>query len=101
MTGTRLADTAVRKRSLSIAGHATSVSLEDPFWEALQDIAAERGCPLAALVTEVDAARTPADGRAGLNLSSALRVFVLTHYRDRSGADPRPPLTDPPPAPEH
>lgn len=59
------------KRSVSIAGHRTSVSLEEPFWTALAGIAARRGVSLGALVAEVDA------GRKGQNLSSALRVFVL------------------------
>nr|WP_184043869.1 ribbon-helix-helix domain-containing protein [Roseospira visakhapatnamensis] len=74
----------VRKRSISIAGHATSVSLEDPFWEALREIAAARGCSVADLVRRVDAARAAGveegedgDGGPPANLSSALRVFVL------------------------
>ncbi|MCC6984306.1 MAG: ribbon-helix-helix domain-containing protein [Bauldia sp.] len=64
------------KRSVTIAGHRTSLSLEQPFWEALQDIAAEKERPVAALIREVDKVRDPA-----LNLSAALRVFVLDHYR--------------------
>jgi predicted DNA-binding ribbon-helix-helix protein len=66
----------VAKRSLDIAGHRTSVSLETPFWEALGTIAAERNVSLAALVAEIDRTRTPET-----NLSSAIRVFVLEHYR--------------------
>ena len=58
------------KRSVKVAGHATSISLEQAFWAALKDIAAQDGRPLAALIAEVDATR------AG-NLSSALRVHVL------------------------
>ena len=69
---------AVAKRSLSIAGHRTSVSLEDAFWTGLRDIAAERGLALAGLVAEIDRAR------GSTNLSSAIRVHVLHHYRDRS-----------------
>ncbi len=65
----------VAKRSLSIAGHRTSVSLEDAFWAGLRDIAAERGLALASLVAEIDR------GRGAANLSSALRVHVLGHYR--------------------
>lgn len=65
------AGTAIRKRSLTIAGHATSVSLEKPFWDALGRIATERGMSLRALVAEIDS------GRGGANLSSAIRVFVL------------------------
>lgn len=60
----------IRKRSVLIAGHATSVSIEAPFWEALKDIAARRGLSLNDLIAEIDA------GRQG-NLSSAIRVFVL------------------------
>ena len=66
------------KRSVSIAGHRTSVSLEAEFWEALGDIATEKNCPLARLIEEID----KRDGR-GQNLSSALRLFVLAHYRKR------------------
>ncbi len=60
------------KRSVVIAGHSTSVSLEEPFWEALRGIAAARGRSVQALIGEIDA------GRGGQNLSSAIRVFVLT-----------------------
>lgn len=66
------------KRSVTIAGHRTSVSLERPFWDALRDIAAERGVSLNALVEEVDR------GRKG-NLSSALRVLVLEWARTDRG----------------
>lgn len=69
------APTRLRKRSLQIAGHRTSVSLEDAFWAALGDIAAARGISLAGLVAEVDASRGAA------NLSSAIRVFVLLNAR--------------------
>lgn len=61
----------IRKRSVMIAGHATSVSLENEFWEALRALAAQRGLSLNALVAEIDSARS------GRNLSSALRVHVL------------------------
>jgi len=69
-----------RKRSLSIAGHRTSISLEAPFWEALKEIAASEDRPIAALVAEVDS------GRGELNLSSALRLHALAHYRNLAGA---------------
>jgi len=74
----------VRKRSIAIAGHPTSVSLEDAFWEALAEMAQTEGRSVAQIVTEVDAARAagPEPGRE--NLSSALRVHVLTWYRDRA-----------------
>ena len=61
----------MRKHSLDIAGHRTSISLEDAFWDALRDLAQQRGMAVAALVAEVDSARE------GANLSSALRVHVL------------------------
>ena len=63
------------KRSFSLAGHRTSVALEAEFWAALGAIATERGQPLSALVTAVDAQRTP-----GQTLASALRVIALKHY---------------------
>jgi len=66
----------VRKRSVLIAGHATSVSLEVAFWDALKDIAARRGASLNALVAEIDGERQG-------NLSSALRVFVLRELQAR------------------
>ena len=59
------------KRSLTIAGHRTSLSLEPEFWTALQDQAAARGSSVAALVFEIDA------GRGDRNLSSAIRVWLL------------------------
>jgi len=66
----------VRKRSVLIAGHATSVSLEVAFWDALKDIAARRGASLNTLVAEIDGERQG-------NLSSALRVFVLRELQTR------------------
>lgn len=60
----------LRKRSVVIAGHATSVSLEDAFWEQLRRIAEIRGVSLNQLITAIDRERTS-------NLSSAIRVFVL------------------------
>lgn len=66
------------KRSVTISGHRTSVSLEAEFWQALTEIAAEIKRPLAKLIDEID----KRDGR-GNNLSSALRVFVLAHYRKK------------------
>ena len=68
---TDAANARVVKRSLVIAGHRTSVSLEDAFWRRLRRIAAERGLSLNALAARVDASRGDA------NLSSAMRVFVL------------------------
>ena len=75
------------KRSVSIRGHRTSISLEEPFWRALREMAAERGVSVAAMVREIDDERsrkmarragTPA-GAGGL--SSAIRVAVLDAAR--------------------
>lgn len=67
----------MRKRSLTIAGHRTSVSLEEPFWAGLAEMAAARGESVAAVVAGIDRARH-AEG----NLSAAVRVAVLKWYRD-------------------
>lgn len=63
------------KRSVRIAGHRTSVSVEEPFWEGLREIARLRGLSLNRLVADIDAERK------GQNLSSAIRIAVLAHYR--------------------
>jgi predicted DNA-binding ribbon-helix-helix protein len=68
-------DGRMAKHSLVIAGHRTSISLEDAFWRALKEIAAGRGQSLAGLVAEIDSTR------GGANLSSAIRVFVLAEAR--------------------
>ncbi len=68
----------VIKRSIVIAGHKTSVSLEDAFWSGLKDIATGRGMTLSELVASIDT------GRQHGNLSSAIRLFVLDHYRSLS-----------------
>ena len=62
------------KHSLLVAGHRTSISLEDAFWSALRRLAADRGQSVAALVATIDA------GRGDANLSSAIRVYVLETY---------------------
>ena len=66
--------TAIIKRSVRIAGHPTSISLEPAFWEALREIAARQGRPINALIAAIDADRSG-------NLSSAIRVFVLEACR--------------------
>ena len=66
---------AVQKRSINLSGRKTSMSLEDQFWLALKEIASDRNMPLRALVAEIEA------GRDRANLSSALRVYVLEHYK--------------------
>jgi predicted DNA-binding ribbon-helix-helix protein len=68
---------SIVKRSVSIAGHRTSVSLEGPFWEELQAIADQRECSAQRLIAEIDA------NRAGQNLSSAIRLFVLADVKAR------------------
>ena len=70
------------KRSVRIAGHRTSVSLEPEFWEALGAIAAARGLSLNALIAEIDAGRGTQAGAA--NLSRVLRLHVLSYYRSKS-----------------
>ena len=67
---------AMRKHSVVIAGHTTSVSLEAPFWDALKNIADTRGLSLNQLITEIDHSR-------GENLSSAIRVYVLAEISSR------------------
>lgn len=79
----------MKKHSISIEGHRTSISLEDAFWNGLQHIARERDVSLQSLIREIDEART-----AGLtdlpseNLSSAIRVMVLRYYQQESGSAP-------------
>jgi predicted DNA-binding ribbon-helix-helix protein len=65
----------VVKRSIVIAGHKTSVSLEDAFWKGLKEIAGNRHMTLSDLVSTIDSERQHG------NLSSAIRLFVLDHYR--------------------
>ncbi len=67
---------SVEKRSVSIAGHRTSVSLEQAFWLGLKEIAEAEGIPLATLIATIDRTRKG-------NLSSALRVFVLDWAQNR------------------
>jgi predicted DNA-binding ribbon-helix-helix protein len=67
------------KRSLSIAGHRTSIALEPEFWAALEAMAAEAGLTMAALMRSID------ENRATDNLSSAARLAVLRWYRGRLG----------------
>lgn len=64
------------KRSLTLRGHRTSVSLEAAFWEAFREIAAAEGVPLNALAARIDEGRADEAG-----LASAIRVFILNHYR--------------------
>lgn len=78
---TQTGDLRPRKHSLTLKGHRTSVSLEDPFWRAFTEIARARNISISALASEIDAAR-------GLDcgLASAIRVYVLAHFRDAAQA---------------
>ena len=67
----------IKKRSVDIAGHRTSVSIEAPFWDALREIAARRQSSVNDLIAEIDSVR---EG----NLSSAIRVFVLRELQKNS-----------------
>jgi predicted DNA-binding ribbon-helix-helix protein len=64
-----------KKRSVLIAGHQTSISLEPMFWRALEEAARERHCPLNALVAEIDVARL--DSQEPPNLTSAIRQWLF------------------------
>ena len=74
----------IRKRSVVIAGHASSVSLEEAFWRALKKIAQARRQSVNALISEIDRER-PNDLSG--NLSSAIRVFVLENSGENSGRE--------------
>jgi predicted DNA-binding ribbon-helix-helix protein len=69
----------IRKRSVVLKGHATSVSLEEQYWDELKRIAAAEEVPLSALIARID------DERAGANLSSALRLAVLANLKAGRG----------------
>ena len=64
------------KRSFTIGGHRTSISLEAPFWEALKDAASREGVPVSRLVARID------KDRGGCGLSSAVRVWLFARRRD-------------------
>lgn len=68
----------VIKRSVVIAGHRTSVSLEEEFWAGLKEIAVKQGVTVSSLVAAIDA------GRQQANLSSLIRLLVLEHYQTRT-----------------
>ncbi len=77
------------KHSVTIAGHRTSISLEDPFWQSVRDIANAKGLSVNRLIEEIDAERiagTRSDQSSvpQSGLSSAIRVFVLHYYRTRA-----------------
>jgi predicted DNA-binding ribbon-helix-helix protein len=72
---------AIIKRSIVLAGHKTSISLEEAFWQGLKDIASKKQQTLSELVGTIDSER-----RFG-NLSSAVRLFVLNHYQERAPSE--------------
>ena len=69
------------KRSFSLRGHRTSISIEESFWQALREAANEKNMSLAALVSQIDEAR---ESDAGL--SSAVRIWILEYYRNKPHA---------------
>jgi len=73
-------ESEIRKRSVKIAGHSTSLSLEGVFWDALKEVAAARGLSLNALIEEIDRGR-------GANLSSAVRIYLLDYFRGKDAGD--------------
>ena len=75
MKATRVMKSTIVKRSIVIAGHKTSVSLEDAFWKGLKAIASERDINLSELVASIDSDRKHS------NLSSAIRLYVLNYYQ--------------------
>lgn len=70
------------KHSLTLGGHRTSVTLEDPFWQAFREIAEIEGKGINALAAEIDAARGTSAGVVA-GLATAIRLYVLAHYRGR------------------
>ena len=74
--------TVIIKRSIVIGGHKTSISLEDAFWNSLKDIGRSNDLTLSELVSDIDTRRLNG------NLSSAIRLFVLGHYRGNPTGSP-------------
>jgi predicted DNA-binding ribbon-helix-helix protein len=72
---------AITKRSVVIGGHKTSVSLEEPFWAAVRELAESQDMPLSSLLRQIDLERRNS------NLSSAIRVFVLENLRMQTAAN--------------
>ncbi len=67
-----------KKYSLTLAGHRTSVSMEEPFWEALKDISKHKNQSITAIVSLIDR------NREDLPLSSAIRIYVLEYFKEKS-----------------
>jgi predicted DNA-binding ribbon-helix-helix protein len=73
------------KHSLTLGGHRTSVTLEEPFWQAFRDIAVLEGKGINALAAEIDSARASngaVSGGVAAGLATAIRLYVLAHYRN-------------------
>ncbi|KEP71472.1 ribbon-helix-helix domain-containing protein [Thioclava sp. BHET1] len=68
-----------KKRSLTLGGHRTSVTLEDEFWRAFRDVARDKGMGINALASEIDVERGVETG-----LATAMRLYVLAYYRARA-----------------
>ena len=79
----------MKKRSIVVSGHATSISMEDAFWTSLGDIAKERKISLSALITQIDQERSTS------NLSSAIRLFVLHEMQQKIASIPTNPSKHP------
>jgi predicted DNA-binding ribbon-helix-helix protein len=79
----------MKKRSIVVSGHATSISMEDAFWTSLGDIAKERKISLSALITQIDQERSTS------NLSSAIRLFVLHEMQQKIAVIPTSPSKHP------
>ncbi len=80
---------AIVKRSIVLAGHKTSISLEDEFWACLRDIAALKKIKLSELLQQID------NDRAHANLSSAIRVYVFNYLRAQTAAEQQPAQSTP------
>jgi predicted DNA-binding ribbon-helix-helix protein len=80
-TGPSLKASPVVKRSIKIAGYQTSVSLEDEFWNALKEIATTQNVGISKLMSIINSQR-----QSNNNLSSAIRMYVLSYYRERCDA---------------
>jgi predicted DNA-binding ribbon-helix-helix protein len=78
ITGIRGRGSMIRRRSVTVAGHKTSISLEGAFWQGLRDIAEDHHTSLPRLIARIDG-----DRQQFANLSSAIRMFVLRHFRDQ------------------
>lgn len=72
-----------QKRSVTLSGHRTSVTLEPDFWEALKEISNAQGTSISTLIQMIDNQRLSGEGLQDAGLSSAIRTYVLKVYRDR------------------